>query len=127
MILVDTNVLINFWKNPTMSQKIIFEQNEIATCGVIKTEILRGAKSSKETEKLKNALECFEYLSFNEQDWIELAVLFKKLKAAGLSIPFQDGIIAYLAIKHNCTLWTLDKHFLLIKTIIPILDLYSDN
>ena len=125
MILVDTNVLIDFWKNPTTEYRVIFEQNESATCGVIKTEILRGSKSLKETEKLKEALNCFEYLGFEKEDWVELATLFTKLKNAGLTIPFQDGIISYLAIKHDCELWTQDKHFLLIKTIFPMLNLYQ--
>ena len=37
MIFVDTNILIDFWKNPTSEKQLIFEQEEIATCGVIFT------------------------------------------------------------------------------------------
>ena len=124
MILVDTNILIDFWKNPTSEKQLIFEQEEIATCGVIFTEILRGSKNPKESEKLKTALECFEYLTFEKQDWLEVACLFAKLKKSGLTIPFQDGIIAYLAIKNDCQLWTLDNHFKLIKTVVPMLKLF---
>ena len=124
MILVDTNILIDFWKNPTSEKQLIFEQEEIATCGVIFTEILRGSKNPKESEKLKTALECFEYLAFEKQDWLEVSSLFAKLKKSGLTIPFQDGIIAYLAIKNDCQLWTLDNHFKLIKTVIPVLKLF---
>ena len=124
MILVDTNILIDFWKNPTSEKQLIFEQEEIATCGVIFTEILRGSKNPKENEKLKTALECFEYLTFEKQDWLEVACLFAKLKKSGLTIPFQDGIIAYLAIKNDCQLWTLDIHFKLIKTVVPVLKLF---
>ena len=78
-ILVDTNILIDYLKNPTEDATKIFEQNEIATCGVIVTELLRGSKSPKESEKLKTALECFEYLDFEKADWIEIAELFAKL------------------------------------------------
>ena len=124
MILVDTNILIDFWKNPTKEKESIFQENEIATCGVIFTEILRGSKNPKESEKLKTALECFEYLAFEKQDWLEVASLFAKLKKSGLTIPFQDGIIAYLAIKNDCHLWTLDNHFKLIKTVVPMLKLF---
>ena len=124
MILVDTNILIDFWKNPTSEKQLIFEQEEIATCGVIFTEILRGSKNPKESEKLKTALECFEYLVFEKQDWLEVSSLFAKLKKSGLTIPFQDGIIAYLAIKNDCYLWTLDNHFKLIKTVIPVLKFF---
>ena len=122
-ILVDTNILIDYLKNPTDNATKIFEQNEIATCGVIVTELLRGSKSSMESEKLKTALECFEYLDFEKADWIEIAELFIKLKKSGVTVPFQDGIISYLAIKHNCKVWTKDCHFKVIQSVIPILDL----
>ena len=122
-ILVDTNILIDYLKNPTDNATKIFEQNEIATCGVIVTELLRGSKSPKETQKLKAALECFDYLDFEKSDWIEIAELFIKLKKSGITVPFQDGIISYLAIKHNCKVWTKDVHFKVIQSVIPILEL----
>lgn len=124
MILVDTNILIDFLKNPTKEKESIFQENEIATCGVVFTELLGCSKNPKESEKLKAALECFEYLSFEKQDWLEVACLFAKLKKSGLTVPFQDGIIAYLAIKNDCQIWTLDNHFKLIKTVVPSLKLY---
>ena len=125
MILVDTNILIDFLKNPTKEKEVIFQENEIATCGVIFTELLRGSKNPKESEKLKTVLECFEYLSFEKQDWLEISSFFAKLKKNGLTIPFQDGIIAYLAIKNDCQLWTLDNHFKLIQTLVPVLKLFD--
>ena len=122
-ILVDTNILIDYLKNPTDNATKIFEENEIATCGVVVTELLRGSKSSKETQKLKAALECFDYLDFEKSDWIEIAELFAKLKKSGVTVPFQDGIISYLAIKHNCKVWTKDNHFKIIQAVIPLLEL----
>ncbi len=122
-ILVDTNIFIDYLKNPTEDATKIFEQNEIAICGVVVTELLRGGKSSKETQKLKTALECFEYLDFEKSDWIEIAELFAKLKKRDITVPFQDGIISYLAIKNNCKVWTKDAHFKLIQSVIPVLEL----
>ena len=122
-ILVDTNVIIDYFKNPSAETTSIFEQNEIATCGVIITELLRGAKSVKEADKLKAALECFDYLDFEKSDWIEIAELFAKFKKSGITVPFQDGIISYLAIKNNCIIWTKDNHFKIIQAVIPVLEL----
>lgn len=39
MILVDSNIFIDFWKNPLETQKEIFLHNEIAICGVVKPEL----------------------------------------------------------------------------------------
>ena len=94
MILVDTNILIDFLKNPTKEKESIFQENEIATCGVIFTELLRGSKNPKESEKLKTALECFEYLSFEKQDWLEVALFLSIVK---------DGKILYI----RCSFYAL--------------------
>ncbi|WP_318713982.1 PIN domain-containing protein [Treponema sp.] len=124
MILVDSNVFIEFWKNPLDNQKKVFLYNEIAICGVIKSELLRGTSSEKQFIEVFNALDCFNYLFFEESDWSELAKLFVDLRKNGISIPFQDGMIAYLAIKNNCKLWTNDKHFKLIQIVKPELQIY---
>ncbi len=125
MILVDTNIIIDFWNNPTDSAKKIFETGEIATCGVIKAELLRGSNSEKQFSQMQDALSDFSYLPFLENDWIGLSRQFIILKKNGLAVPFQDAIIAYLAIKHNCEIWTNDKHFRLLQTVLPNLKLFN--
>ena len=62
MILVDSNVFIDYWKNPTDPQKQVFLHNEVAVCGVIKSELLRGANTEEEYRKIDDALNCFDYL-----------------------------------------------------------------
>ena len=64
MILVDTNVIIDFWNKPNDESAKIFENNEIATCGVIKTELLRGSNSEEQFSQMEEALNDFIYLPF---------------------------------------------------------------
>lgn len=125
MILVDTNVIIDFWDKPTEDAKNVFEENDIAICGVIKTELLRGSNSEKQFSQMDEALNDFTYLAFSEKDWISLAKQFITLKKNGLVVPFQDAMIAYLAIKNNCEVWTNDKHFKLMQVVLPGLKLFS--
>lgn len=125
MILVDTNVIIDFWDKPTEEVKNILEENDIAICGVIKTEILRGSNSEKQFSQMEEALNDFTYLSFSEKDWISLARQFITLKKNGLVVPFQDVLIAYIAIKNNCEVWTNDKHFKLMQIVFPELKLFT--
>ena len=127
MILADTNVIIDFWDNPNDEYAIIFEDNEIATCGVIKTELLRGSNSEKQFSQIEEALNDFTYFSFSEKDWISLSKLFITLKKNGLAVPFQDAMIAYLAIKHDCEVWTNDKHFKLMQVVLPSLRLFRQD
>lgn len=125
MILVDTNVIIDFWHKPNDESAKIFENNEIATCGVIKAELLRGSNSEEQFSQMEEALNDFIYLPFSEKDWISLSKQFIALKQNGLAVPFQDAMIAYLAIKHNCELWTNDKHFKLMQVVLPELKLFN--
>ena len=125
MILVDTNVIIDFWDKPTDEVKNVLEENDIAICGVIKTELLRGSNSEKQFSQMEEALNDFTYLSFSEKDWISLANQFITLKKNGLALPFQDAMIAYLAMKNNCEVWTNDKHFKLMQVVLPELKLFS--
>ena len=125
MILVDTNIIIDFWNNPTEEARKIFEENEIFICGVIKSELLRGSNSEKQFFQMENALNDFSYLTFSENDWLMLAKQFITLKQSGLVVPFQDAMIAYLAIKNNCLVWTNDKHFKLMQIALPALRLFS--
>lgn len=127
MILADTNVIIDFWDIPNDEYARIFEDNEIATCGVIKTELLRGSNSEKQFSQIEEALNDFTYFSFSEKDWISLSKLFITLKKNGLAVPFQDAMIAYLAIKHDCEVWTKDKHFKLMQVVLPSLRLFRQD
>lgn len=125
MIIADTNIIIDFWNNPTEKARRIFADNDIATCGVIKTELLRGARSEKQFAEFKEALDDFSYLFFEESDWIELAEQFITFRKNGLTVPFQDSMIAYLGIKYNCSIWTNDNHFKLMQVILPKLQLFD--
>ncbi len=47
MILVDTNIIIDFWKDINFKNENIFNDYEIAICPIVKVEIIHGAKSYK--------------------------------------------------------------------------------
>ncbi len=125
MILVDTNVIINFWRNPTKEVIEIFEKNEIATSGIVLAELLHGARSENELHKITHALSDFSFYEISHDDWFEIGMMLNKLRKAGLKIPFQDVMLAFLAISNNLLFWTNDKHFSHIKKHFNSLQLYS--
>jgi predicted nucleic acid-binding protein len=127
MILADSCVIIDYLRNPTSAAKKIFSWNEIAICGVVKAEVLRGASSSSQFSELEKALECFENITFEEEYWVDLAQMLNHLKSQGVAVPFQDAMIALLAIKSGALLWTADKHFQLIKSVFPSLSLFKEE
>ena len=56
MILVDTNVIISFWRSPSEKIKKIFENNQIVISGVTKSELLYGAKNNTNFVNIEEAL-----------------------------------------------------------------------
>ena len=88
---------------------------------------MRGSNSEGQFSQMEEALNDFIYLPFSEKDWISLSKQFITLKQNGLAVPFQNTMIAYLAIKHNCELWTNDKHFKLMQVVLPALRLFNSE
>ena len=88
-------------------------------------ELLRGAVSEKQFNQLKSSLECFEYIPFEQSDWNDLAKLLYTLKTNGIAVPFQDTMIALLAMKAACPLWTTDRHFSILQSVLPELKLFT--
>lgn len=123
MILADTNIIIDFWKNPNQEQTDIFNNNEIAICPVIMVELIHGAKSEKQKTKIKEALHELHMLSIDEETWELFGDLLYKLKISGVTVPFQDALVAAVAIDNDCLLWTNDKHFPMIGRVIKELKL----
>ena len=56
MILVDTNVIIDFWRNPSEALKKIFIEEKVAICGIIKAELMHGTRSEKDLHTISEAL-----------------------------------------------------------------------
>jgi len=125
MKLVDTNIFIDYWKYQDEKSKKIFESNDIAVCGIVYTELLTGCRTENKKIEMINSLSSCKYLKFTKKDWIRFADFLKKLKLSGVTVPFQDGIIAWLAIKNNCEVWTKDNHFTVMKAVFPELQLFS--
>ncbi len=125
MILADTNVIIDFWKSPTERMRNIFIEEDVAICGIVKAELIHGARSSNEIDRIVSALDDFYFLEIDNSDWIYIGRLLNRLKTLGVTVPFQDAVLAYLSIKNKAPIWTLDKHFGKISEVMSELKIYS--
>ncbi|MCB9481601.1 MAG: PIN domain-containing protein [Desulfobacteraceae bacterium] len=125
MILIDTNIIIDFWKKPSNVYEQVFLNNEIYLCGVVKAELLYGARDLYEFEKIKKALGDLTYIQTTENAWSYLGEILFNLKKNGLTIPFQDALLISISITHNLPIWTKDKHIKLASNIITNLKLFK--
>jgi predicted nucleic acid-binding protein len=70
-------------------------------------------------------LNCFNYVSIDDSVWNALGILLNKLKKNGITLPFQDALMAVLAIKKGLSIWSKDQHFLLIQNVVPELQIFK--
>lgn len=125
MIIVDSNVVIDALAGKIVDFSTILTENDLAVCGVIRSEVLAGSNDAADTKILKNALDSFYDIPMSFCDWDELGLMIAELRRHGMKVPFPDVIIAYLAITTDSELWTQDKHFKLIQNVFSNLKLYK--
>jgi len=113
-VLADTSVWIEFFRPDTAAGKLLetlLSENSVVTCGTVLFELMQGVKSDKEKTVVMNALSGLSYLEMNEQLWQKSAELSSSLKKKGLTLPLSDIFIAAIAIEHDLSVFTLDRHF----------------
>jgi tRNA(fMet)-specific endonuclease VapC len=113
--IVDANVVIDYLrgKNNLLSQLM---ENEVVSISVIVIgELIFGAENSLQLKKhLSQVEELLSKVNIIGVDY-ETSLIYGKIRAdlrkKGTPIPENDIWIAAIAIQHNCTLITNDKHF----------------
>lgn len=125
MILCDTSILIDYWRNPKDLIKLNISKNSHSICGIVKTELLHGAKNDEEIDRMIGFFQSFNLISIDEYDWEFAGIILQTIRSQGLSIPVTDALIAYLGIKYDIPVWTKDHHFKLIQGYYPELKLYE--
>ena len=117
MILLDTNVIIDLLNNEDDSRWNLLNQEDCVICGIVISELYSGIKSKKEEKAVELFVNSLDCLSVEESDWQKIGQLISHFKKNGLSVPFQDAVLAYLSIKYDCKILTSDKHFPMMKVL----------
>ena len=125
MILLDTSVLVRYLRTASPAIRAILASTECAVCGVTRAELLHGARTPQDADELRLALKTFTQLPIQEATWDRLGDALASLRARGLPMPFQDVLIAVVAMDFDAELWSYDGHFLLIKSVLTNLKLFE--
>jgi len=128
MILVDTSVLIDFFKGTQDShvsclKGIIKQQIPFGIAAVIYQELLQGVKSKKEYVLLEEYLSCQRF--FHPIDPIasygKAAMIFFSCRKKGITVRSTiDCLIAQIALEHDLHLLTNDEDFTQMAPIIGL-------
>jgi predicted nucleic acid-binding protein len=126
MILTDTSVVVDFLRTGDPKLRHLIVVHSAAVCGVTRAEILHGTRDAAHRQQLITALNLFHQLPFPDALWDEVGNHLAALRAAGVTVPLADVIIATLAIANAIELWTRDQQFALIQSVLPQLRLFQE-
>lgn len=115
MVIVDTSVWIEAARRDgDLAYKVglenLLEEYEAAWCSPVKLEFMGGARK-EDRKKLAFWFECIPYRAVEERHWEAAKLNAWKLRDRGLTLPWNDILIASLAIDLDCRVYAKDKHF----------------
>ena len=120
-ILVDTSIWIDYFKGGQSSSDldVLIDENLVVINDLILTELIPYLRIKKQLTVIKLLQEISRIpLLINWDEIIEFQVKCLKIGANGIGIP--DLIIAQNAKANNCNIYSLDKHFRLLKKVIKV-------
>jgi predicted nucleic acid-binding protein len=120
-VLVDTSIWIDYFKGGDDSTDlgILIDENLVVTNDIILAELVPYLKIKKQVAVVKLLQEINRLpMQINWDEIVEFQVRCLKSGANGVGIP--DLIIAQNAKANNCKIYSLDKHFRLLKQAIKV-------
>ncbi len=119
-VLVDSNVYIDLLNARKDVVAVLVDWAEerdrnLAICGMIRLEVLRGVKSLKAFQRLSSLMDVMINIRTDNNLWTEATDLAWSLDRKGKIIPGPDAIIAAAALRTGSMVMTSDKHFSLIE------------
>lgn len=114
MILVDTSAWIAFFRDRGPAAGVVdqaLEDDEVALCGPVLTELRRGFTTASELNKTLPLLSACHQLSQPADLWDEAGDLGFALARRGITVRTLDLLIATHALFHRIPILTLDDDF----------------
>jgi Predicted nucleic acid-binding protein, contains PIN domain len=98
---------------------MIGDAEPFALTGVVVTEILQGLK--RDVSRLEHYLSQWDMLEPKGfSTYREAAFIFRSARAKGVAVATVDALIAAIALERGATLFTLDKDFSRIASIVQL-------
>lgn len=122
MKLVDTSAWIEFLRrkgDPQVKHAIarLLQAKFTAYTCPIRFELLSGVKPEEEDD-LEQAFAFSHHLPFGPDDWREAALLERRLREKGLTVPRNDLFVATVAIRTGLPITCRDTHFDSVRKVV---------
>ncbi len=124
MVLVDSSAWIEAFqpKGDLMAKlaiQALLEEYEAALCSSIRLEVLGGARK-EDRQRIDRYFQVLPYFSVQEELWQRAIENAWKLRDHGVTVPWNDILIATMAKQHHCRVYTYDKHFQLMSNKLGV-------
>jgi predicted nucleic acid-binding protein len=126
MILVDTSVVIDYARRRDAKVSALLRSRPVAVCGVVRAELLCGARDSRHRSALVTLLSAFNQLAMPDATWDAVGNNLATLRLQGITVPFPDAVIATPAIENDFEVWARDPHFAIMQRILTPLRLFQE-
>ncbi|MGB0258566.1 MAG: PIN domain-containing protein [Coraliomargarita sp.] len=115
MVIVDTSVWIEASRRQgDLAYKVglenLLEEYEACWCSPVKLEFMGGARK-EDRKRLEFYFECIPYRPVEEKHWQAAKLNAWRLRDTGHTLPWNDILIATLAIDLDYRVYANDKHF----------------
>lgn len=126
MILLDSCVLIDYSRGKDPKLLSLFAALSLAVCGVVRAEVLAGARSATDRNKLIGLLDRVAQVPIPDIFWDAVGDNLRTLRASGITVPFPDVVLVTVAIGNAYEFWTRDAHFGQMQRALPQLKLFQE-
>ena len=124
MILIDTSAWVEFLRDtgsPTCNRVDKLLGSRIATCDVIRMEVLAGARSDEHLQQLRQLLARATLLPTGSIDYDAAAALYRVCRSRGRTVrKLIDCLIAAVAIREKTSLLHADTDFAAIAEVTDL-------
>ena len=115
MVLVDSSVWIEaIRRRGSVEIKVALEcllaEYEASWCGPVRLEVLGGAKKEMR-DRLAGYFKDIPHIAAEEGIWDEAVTLSWRMRDCGFAIPWNDLVIASIALRADCRVYAADQHF----------------
>ncbi len=125
MVLVDTSVWVEIWRDTTGKKqaalKKLLRAEDVALTRFNQLELLQGSRDQREWALLDSYLETQDYLEIAPDSWRDAARIYFDLRRTGRTVRSPiDCCIAQIAMDHEVPLLHRDRDFETIASIRPL-------
>lgn len=124
-ILVDSSIWIEFFRRPSAPVSLVLDRllahRLVCTTGVIKAEVVPGARTPKDFHRLKRLFDALPLAPERDGFWTHVTRFQYRLRRNGiLDIGIPDLMVATVAIQNRKTLFSADEDFPRMAPFIPL-------